>query len=96
MKKLLSFTAIGFLLGAFILVVVPAWAQDADSRIKALEDELSRLKQSQIDLKKEATAAAAALPTFSYRPGGGARIDAADQSWGINFRYEFNMDMTWL
>ncbi|MBI4487541.1 MAG: hypothetical protein HY694_00525 [Deltaproteobacteria bacterium] len=41
-------------------------------------------------------AAAPPLPTFSYRPGRGLSITAADESWAIRFLYEFNMDMTWL
>ncbi|HLN98572.1 MAG TPA: hypothetical protein VK208_08935, partial [Pyrinomonadaceae bacterium] len=46
-------------------------------------------------MKKEATAAAVALPTFEYRPGNGLNIEAADKSWGLratietHFRYLF-------
>jgi hypothetical protein len=39
-------------------------------------------------LKKEATAAAAELPSFEYRPGNGLRIEAADKSWGLRFTIE--------
>ncbi|HWH77458.1 MAG TPA: hypothetical protein VNT76_08805, partial [Candidatus Binatus sp.] len=67
---------------------------DMDGRIQALEQELSQLKEQQVELKKEATAAAAAMPSFSYRPGNGLNIEAADKSWGLrstvetHFRYE--------
>jgi len=40
---------------------VPAGAQSVDDKIKALEQELGQLKSQQIELKKESTAAAAAL-----------------------------------
>ena len=43
-------------------------AATIDDRIEALESELAELKQERIELRKEATAAAAAMPTFSYRP----------------------------
>ena len=46
------------------------------------------LKAQQIELKKDATAAAAALPTFEYRPGNGLNIEAADKSWGVRFTIE--------
>lgn len=96
MKKLLSITALGSLLAALVLAVAPAWAQNVDSRIQSLENELTRLKSEQMELKKEAVAAAEVMPTFSYRPGGGLTITAADQSWAIKFGYEFQMDMMFL
>jgi len=77
-------TALGLLL-AGLFVSVPAKAQSVDDKIKALEQELTDLKSQQIELKKESTAAAAALPTFSYRPGNGVDISAADKSWGLRF-----------
>jgi len=80
----------GFLLAVFFLSV-PVWAQNVDEKIKALEQELSSLKSQQIELKKEATAAAAALPSFSYRPGNGVDITAADKSWGIRFTIESHL-----
>ena len=76
------------MLTAFLLAAVPAWAQSVDDKIKALEQELGQLKSQQVELKKEATAAAAALPSFSYRPGNGVNIEAADKSWGIRFSME--------
>src|SRR5262244_1137214 len=79
-----------FLLAVFFLSV-PVWAQNVDEKIKALEQELSSLKSQQMELKKEATAAAAALPSFSYRPGNGVDITAADKSWGIRFTMETNL-----
>src|SRR5262245_6040525 len=83
---------LGFLL-AFFFLSVPVWAQGVDDKIKALEQELSSLKSQQIELKKEAIAAAAALPSFSYRPGNGVDITAADKSWGIRFSMETNLRM---
>ncbi len=80
-------TALGLLL-AGLFVSVPAKAQSVDDKIKALEQELTDLKSQQIELKKESTAAAAALPTFSYRPGNGVDITAADKSWGLRFSME--------
>ncbi len=58
-----------------------------EDRIKVLEEKLARLKAEQMELKKEATAAAAAAPTFTYRPGQGATIEAADRSFSVNFHY---------
>ena len=81
------------MLGAFLLAAAPAFAQGVDDKIKALEQELMQLKEQQIELKKDATAAAAAMPDFTYRPGAGLAINAADQSWGIRFGYEFALDM---
>jgi hypothetical protein len=76
------------LLSAVLFAAVPASAQSVDDKIKMLEQELTQLKTQQIELKKEATAAAAALPTFEYRPGNGLNIEAADKSWGIRFTIE--------
>ena len=64
---------------------------EIDGRINALEEELSQLKEQQIELKKEATAAAAAMPTFSYRPGNGMLIEAADKSWSFRHSFEAHM-----
>ena len=83
------------LLSAVLFAAAPAFAQSVDDKIKSLEQELSQLKEQQVELKKEATAAAAALPTFDYRPGNGLEVEAADKSWGVRFtietyfRYEF-------
>jgi hypothetical protein len=87
-KGFWGFTALGFMLTAMLLAAVPAWAQSVDDKIKALEQELGQLKSQQMELKKESTAAAAALPSFSYRPGNGVNIEAADKSWGIRFSME--------
>ena len=76
------------LLAVFLLAAGTVRAQNVDDKIKALEQELTQLKDQQIELKKEATAAAAAIPEFSYRPGGGVNISAADKSWAINFGFE--------
>ena len=87
-KGFWGFTALGLMLAAMLLAAVPAGAQSVDDKIKALEQELGQLKSQQMELKKEATAAAAALPSFSYRPGNGINIEAADKSWGIRFGME--------
>jgi hypothetical protein len=90
-KGFWGFAALGFMLVALLLAAVPAGAQSVDDKIKALEQELGQLKSQQIELKKEATAAAAALPSFSYRPGNGVDITAADKSWGVRFSMETNL-----
>ena len=69
---------------------------EVDSRIDALQQELSQLKEQQIELKKEATAAAAAMPTFSYRPGNGMLIEAADKSWSFRHSFEAHMRYNFL
>jgi hypothetical protein len=75
-------------LAAFLLAAVTVRAQSIDDRIKSLEQELIQLKEQQIEMKKEATAAAEAMPSFSYRPGNGLNIEAADKSWGLRFALE--------
>ena len=92
-KGFLGLAALGFMLTAWLLAAVPVGAQSVDDKIKALEQELTSLKSQQIELKKEATAAAAALPSFSYRPGNGVNIEAADKSWGIRFSMEVGLRM---
>jgi len=83
------------MLVAFLLAAGTVRAQSIDDKIKTLEQELMQLKEQQIELKKEATAAAAAMPSFSFRPGNGLLIEAADKSWGLrhtletHFRYLF-------
>lgn len=88
-SRLDSLAALGFLLSAF--VVVPAWAEGLDQRLQALEQKIARLKAEQAETKRELTAAAAALPTFSYRPGRGATVEAADKSWALTFRYRMHV-----
>jgi hypothetical protein len=92
-KGFWGFGALGFMLTAILLAAVPVGAQSVDDKIKALEQELGQLKSQQMELKKESTAAAAALPSFSYRPGNGVNIEAADKSWGIRFGMETNLRM---
>jgi len=72
------------------LAVSRASAGDVEDRIRALEEvqranaaELEKLKGEQIELRKEATAAAAAMPSFTYRPRRGLLIEAGDKSWAI-------------
>jgi hypothetical protein len=94
-KRLPGFAAALFAAAAFVLPAGSASAQNVDDKIKALEQELIQLKEQQIELKREATEAAAALPTFEYRPGNGLNIEAADKSWSFrttietHFRYLF-------
>ena len=54
-------------IAGFFLAVTSMKAQGVDERIKALEQELIRLKEQQIEMKRDATEATAALPTFEYR-----------------------------
>src|SRR5262250_3542386 len=96
MKKRSLGLVIGLsLLAGLLAAAIPARAQDVDQKIKALEDELTRLKEDQaqvkseqIEMRKQATEAAAALPNFSYRPGGGMLIEAADKSWSFRASIE--------
>jgi len=92
-KRVFSIMGLSFLLAAFALAVVPAQAQNVDEKIKVLEQELMQLKSEQIELRKDATAAAAAMPDFSYRAGNGVSIEAADKSWGLRFAFEGHMRM---
>ena len=80
----------------FFFAAAPVRAQGVDDKIKALEEELGRLKADQqqvkaqqMELQKEATAAAAALPTFTYRTGF-LGVTAADKSWQISFSHEWH------
>jgi hypothetical protein len=106
-RLLLSFGATTIALTFLFLANLPARADDVDHRIQALEEELTRLKSEQaqtkldqIEMRKEATAAAAALPNFSYRPGSGMLIEAADKSWSFratveaHFRLLFESGLT--
>jgi hypothetical protein len=95
-NRLSSFASTALMLAAFVLAAVPARAQNVDDRIKALERELTQLKDQQIEMQKEATEAAAALPTFSYRPGNGILIEAADKSWSFRHSFEAHMRYNFL
>ena len=93
-NRLLGFAALGFVLIAFVLALAPVVrAGGVDDKIQALENELGRLKSEQMELKKEAVAAAAALPTFSYRPRSGVTFEAADRSWMITTFLNFQTHM---
>lgn len=70
-------------LGICIASAASARSEDLDDRIKAIEAELTTLKDQQIEMKKEATAAAEALPGFTYRPGNGLMIESADKAWSL-------------
>ena len=80
--------ALGFMVTFLLSAAAPAGTQSVDDQIKAIEQEISQLKSQQIELQKESTAAAAALPSFSYRPGNGVKIEAEDKSWSIRFVME--------
>jgi hypothetical protein len=92
-NRFLGFVALGLMLTAFLFTAVPARAQNVEDKIKNLEQELSQLKEQQISMKKEAVAAEAALPSFSYRPGNGLFVEAADKSWGLRFTVETHFRM---
>jgi hypothetical protein len=82
-------TGLGLMLIA-IFSAAPVRAQSVDDKIKNLEQELSQLKSQQIEMKKDAVAAAAALPTFTYRPGSGVLIEAADKAWSLRLSHEID------
>ena len=91
----MGLAALGFMLMTLLLAAMPARAQDVDQRIQTLENELQRLKSEQaqvkaeqIEMRKQAVEAAAALPNFSYRPGSGMLIEAADKSWSFRASIE--------
>ena len=99
MWKVFFVMTTGFLL-VLTFVVLPVRAGDVDQRIRALEDELTRLKTEQaqvkaeqIEMKRSALAAEGALPTFSYRPGSGLLMEAADKSWSLRFTLVAHMRM---
>jgi hypothetical protein len=64
-----------------------------EDRIHEVEEEIAKLKEQQITLKKETTAAAEVMPTFTYRPGNGLMIEAADKSWGLRSTLETHVRM---
>ena len=70
-------------LGICIASAASARSEDLDDRIEAIEAELTTLKDQQTEMKKEATAAAEALPSFTYRPGNGLMIESADKAWSL-------------
>lgn len=92
-NRLLGLAALSSLLAALVLAVGPSWADSVDGKIRAIEQELTRLRGEQMELRKEATAAAEALPTFSYRPGAGVLMAAADRSWSARISYQIQAHM---
>jgi hypothetical protein len=102
-RKIIGGMLRGLTLGLLAMTAVPAGASDVDQRIheledrvgqlKSLEQELEQLKAEQIEIRKEATAATAALPSFSYRPGSGMMIEAADKSWSFRAGIEAHFRM---
>ena len=102
-KVLRVVVIVSFVLGIFASVTGSAQGEDLDGRIRSLEQEVARissldeelalLKERQAELKKEATAAADSLPTFSYRPGNGVMIEAADKSWSFRATIETHFRM---
>lgn len=90
MGRKLTATAAGVALSALISFAPTAtvFGDEVEDRIKALEDakqsldaQIDTLRQEQIELRKEATEAAAKMPTFRYRPGNGLLIEAANKAW---------------
>jgi hypothetical protein len=98
-------TAGGLVFIALLLGVIPAWAQSEEieeqiralekevAKIEPLKEQIERLRTHQLELRKEATTAAAALPTFEYRPARGMTIAAADKSWSFNMSYRLDQFM---
>jgi len=92
-RRLLS--RVGLCVALSFTAVAPAFSDEIEERLKVLKNEMAELEARQVELKKEATAAAAAMPTFSYRPGNGLMIEAADKGWSLrsgietHFRYLF-------
>lgn len=91
--KFLRLAMGSFLLGIFAAPVAPARGGDLDDRIKSVEEQLSALKEQQVELKKETTAAAAALPSFTYRPGNGLMVESADKGWSVRMGIESHFRM---
>ncbi len=73
-----------------------ALAQSVDDEISELRARLSQLEAQQLELKKEATEAAAAMPTFSYRPGNGLNVESADKAWAFRASLESHFRMNFL
>ncbi|HXV80172.1 MAG TPA: hypothetical protein VEG60_09865 [Candidatus Binatia bacterium] len=98
-KRWLGFLATGFIMTVCLWAEAPLQAQSVDNKIKSIEEKISRLKAEQeqtkaeqMELKREATTAAAALPTFTYRTGSLA-ITAADKSWQFSTSMQFHVHM---
>jgi hypothetical protein len=81
---------------ASLLFSGAALAQNIDSEISELRARLLELEAQQLELKKEATEAAAAMPSFSYRPGNGLNVEAADKSWSFRSSLESHFRMNLL
>ena len=81
-----------------MFLAAPPWtgAQNVDEEIKALKEKLAALESQQIELKKEAEAATTSFPTFSYRPGNGLNIEAADKSWAFRTSLETHFRLNFL
>ena len=64
MKSLAKLSML-LMIGLFVVAAAPVRAASTDERINALEEELLKLKGEQAQIKEDATAARAALPSFS-------------------------------
>jgi len=99
MKRILGRSAVlGCALALLLLPTGWARAEDEqsssmDEEIRTLKERLATLENQQVEMKKEATAAAAALPTFEFRPGNGVMIEAADKSWSFRTSLEAHFRM---
>ena len=86
-KRALGLASALFFVGAMALAASPVQAADVDTRIAALERELSKLKETQeVATEERALAAEMKMPSFKYKPGGGLTIAAADNNWSITFK----------
>ncbi len=92
LKKALGLASAVVLMGALALAASPVQAQhhaggsDVDTRIQALERELTQLKQNQEAANEESALAAEMKgPSFKYSAGKGLTIAAADNLWSITF-----------
>ncbi|MGH7875864.1 MAG: hypothetical protein ACREQO_27045, partial [Candidatus Binatia bacterium] len=81
-----------------LFLAAPPWtgAQNVDEEIQALKEKLAALESQQIELKKEAEAATTSFPSFSYRPGNGLNIEAADKSWAFRTSLETHFRLNFL
>ena len=94
-KRALGLTSALFFVGAMALVASPGQAADVDTRINALERELSKLKQSQeVANEERALAAEMKVPSFAYKAGGGLTIAAPDNNWSFTFKQELQVYST--
>jgi hypothetical protein len=86
-KGVLLFAAVA------LMPAAPAFSDEIAERLKLLKNEVAALEARQLEMEKEATAAALEMPTFTYRPSNGMMIEAADKSWAVRFGIESHFRM---